>query len=155
MLTLLNSTAFAAFAVIMASVVAGPAQAAEDAIPPPANAGAVPKSPGVPASTCRVGYSPVGTRLCLTSTRTPARSFANAELDCQDIRGRVADYADWRYRNQRGNGAGPPVGFWLGPITADNRALFVNQSNVGDFDGETSRFDLRFYACAHDLSSTP
>ena len=49
-----------------------------------------------------------------------------------------------------GDGFPAPVGWWLGPITADNRALFVNSPNIGDFDGETSRFDLRNFACAHD-----
>jgi hypothetical protein len=104
---------------------------------------------GVPAVLCRAGYFPIGTRLCMTAAR-PAASFANAMLFCMDLSGRVADYHDWRYRNQRGDGVGAPVGWWLGPITADNTALFVNLPGAGDFDGETSRFDSRFYACAHD-----
>jgi hypothetical protein len=69
--------------------------------------------------------------------------------DCQDIKGRVADYGDWFYSVTRAGG-GVPVGFWLGPITADNTALFINLSGTGDFDGETNRFDNRFYVCAHD-----
>lgn len=79
-----------------------------------------------------------------------AASFANAERRCQDIMGRVADYADWRYRRFRGDGILAPVGWWLGPMTADNRALYVNQANDADFDGETNRFDIRQFACAHD-----
>jgi hypothetical protein len=70
----------------------------------------------------------------MTGSRGPA-SFANAFLDCMF----------------RGDGLPGPVGWWLGPITADNTALYVNLPNVADFDGETSRFDLRNYACAHDL----
>lgn len=104
---------------------------------------------GVPAVSCRPGYFPVGARLCMTGAQ-PAASFANAMLLCMDIFGRVADYHDWRYRNQRGDGIGAPVGWWLGPITADNTALFVNLPGAGDFDGETNRFELRNYACAHD-----
>ena len=101
------------------------------------------------SSACRLGYVQQGSRLCMTGARGPA-SFANAEVDCQDIFGRVAGYKDWRYRIFRGDGIAAPVGFWLGPITADNVALFVNLPNIGDFDGETSRFDSRFYVCAHD-----
>ena len=101
------------------------------------------------SSACRPGYVQQGSRLCMTGARGPA-SFANAEVDCQDIFGRVAGYKDWRYRIFRGDGIAAPVGFWLGPITADNVALFVNLPNIGDFDGETSRFDSRFYVCAHD-----
>ena len=36
-------------------------------------------------------------------------------------------------------------------ITADDTALFVNSTNTGNFDGETSRFNSRTYACAHDI----
>jgi hypothetical protein len=132
-----------------ATMAASPAQMAQD--PPPA-AKAAPLSAGVPASLCRTGfgYFREGSRLCMTSVRGPA-TFANATVDCADIFGRVADYSDWRYRFLRGDGAHAPVGWWLGPITADNTALFVNQDNPGDFDGETNRFESRFYACAHDL----
>jgi hypothetical protein len=104
----------------------------------------------VPSATCRPGYIQQGFRLCITGSRGPA-SFANAFLDCMDSGGRVANYHDWRYRIFRGDGLPGPVGWWLGPITADNTALYVNLPNVADFDGETSRFDLRNYACAHDL----
>jgi hypothetical protein len=104
----------------------------------------------VPRSTCRPGYVQQGFWLCMTGSRGPA-SFANAVLDCSDSGGQVADYHDWRYRIFRGDGSLAPVGWWLGPITADNTALFVNQANVADYDGETSRFDSRNYACAHHL----
>jgi peptidyl-Asp metalloendopeptidase len=106
---------------------------------------------GTPASTCRSGYVQQGTRLCMTGSRGAA-SFANASLDCMDSGGRVANYHDWRYRIFRGDGTPGPTNTWLGPITADNKALFVNSFDVADFDGETSRFDLRNYACAHDLA---
>jgi peptidyl-Asp metalloendopeptidase len=106
---------------------------------------------GTPASTCRSGYVQQGTWLCMTGSRGPA-SFANASLDCMDSGGRVANYHDWRYRIFRGDGTPGPTNAWLGPITADNTALFVNSSNVADFDGETSRFDIRSYACSHDLA---
>ena len=72
-------------------------------------------------------------------------------LTCMDSGGRVADYHDWRYRTFRGDRLPAPVGWWLGGITDDNAALFVNGTNTGDFDGQGSRFDLRNYACAHDL----
>jgi hypothetical protein len=105
---------------------------------------------GVPATFCRGGYVQQGTWLCMTATRGP-NTFANAMLDCMDSGGRVADYHDWRYRQQRGDGLPAPVNWWLGPITADDRALFVNLPDVANFDGETSRFESRLYACAHDL----
>lgn len=106
-------------------------------------------SHGVPSVNCRIGYFPVGTRLCMTGAQ-PATSYANAAANCLAISGRVADYADWRYRILFGGGGIAPVGWWLGPITADNTALFVNLPNSGDFDGETSRFDIRPYACVHE-----
>jgi hypothetical protein len=99
---------------------------------------------------CRAGYTQQGTRLCVSGGRGPA-TFANAVLDCMDSGGRVANYQDWRYRTFRGDGSAAPVEWWLGPITTDNKALYVNQANVGDYDGETSRFNPRNYACAHDL----
>jgi hypothetical protein len=51
---------------------------------------------------------------------------------------RVADVSDWRYRIFRGDGVSAPVGWWLGTRTGDNKALYVNSANVGDFDGEAS-----------------
>jgi hypothetical protein len=101
-----------------------------------------------PAAFCQPGYFQTGPRLCMTGARGP-RSLANAFVDCQDIKGRIADYSDWRYRVVR-FGGGVPVGFWLGQITADNTGLFINQADTGDFDGETNRFQSRFYVCAHD-----
>src|SRR5688500_16734052 len=56
-----------------------------------------------PSISCRIGYFQVGPRLCMTGTRGP-NSFSNAEVDCQDVFGRVADYGDWRYRISRGDG---------------------------------------------------
>jgi hypothetical protein len=95
------------------------------------------------------GYVSVGARLCMTGPQGP-RSFANAAALCKTIFGRVADYGDWRYRILFGDAFPAPVSWWLGPITADNTALFVNLPNTGDFDGESSRFTLRDFACAHD-----
>ncbi len=106
-------------------------------------------SSGFAQGSCRAGYFQVGARLCMTARRGPT-SYANAEADCRRVFGSVADYGTWRYRGLYGDGVAAPVGWWLGPITADNRALFVNLPNTGDFDGETSRFDSRYYACAHD-----
>src|SRR5690349_16481037 len=91
----------------------------------------------VPSITCRPGYLQEGYWLCMSGARGPA-SFANAVLDCMDSGGRVANYHDWRYRQFRGDGVAAPVGWWLGGITADNVALFVNQTNSADFDGETN-----------------
>jgi hypothetical protein len=103
----------------------------------------------IPSPVCRLGFVQQGAFLCMTGTRGPT-SFANAVVECMDSGGRVADYHDWRFRIFRGDGLPAPVGFWLGPLTADNRALFVNSPNVADFDGETSRFDSRNFVCAHD-----
>jgi hypothetical protein len=100
-----------------------------------------------PPATCRAGFFSQGPFLCMSGTRGP-NSLANAQVDCRDITGHVSDYFDWRYRIFRGDGVQAPVGFWLGIITADNTGLFVNSNNVADFDGETSRFDSRFYTCA-------
>jgi len=33
-------------------------------------------------------------------------------------------------------------------IGAATGVLFVNSTDTGNFDGETSRFDIRFYACS-------
>jgi len=112
--------------------------------------GPSPPTPPAPGIACRAGYAQQSSRLCMTGSRGPA-SFANAFLDCMDSGGRVANYHDWRYRIFKGDGQPSPVGWWLGGITADNTALYANLANVADFDGETSRFDIRNYACAHDL----
>lgn len=108
-----------------------------------------PLSAGFGAGSCRAGYYQVGARLCMTGAIGPT-SFANAMAYCQAISGSVAGYGEWRYRILYGDGIMPPVGWWLGPITGDNEALFVNQAVVGDFDGVTSRFDSRYFVCAHD-----
>jgi hypothetical protein len=144
--------ATAALAVAAALSTVSPVSAAPAGDPAPAVSRAAAPPHGIPKKNCRTGfgYAQQGTFLCMTGQRGPA-SFANAMLDCMDLAGRVADYHDWRYRTFRGDGAQAPVGWWLGGITADNTALFVNQANAADFDGETSRFDSRPYACAHDL----
>jgi hypothetical protein len=117
---------------------------------PAAQGVAVPASAGVPASTCRPGYTQQGFRLCMSGAR-PAAAHDNAALYCQDEGARIADVIDWRYRIFRGDGLSAPVGFWFGPRTGDDRALFANSSNPGNPDGEASVFDSRGYACAHDL----
>jgi hypothetical protein len=114
-------------------------------IPPPQ---AMSPQGAFPQAVCRAGYFQQGPRLCMTAQRGP-NTFGNALVDCQDILGRVADFGDWRYRVFRGDGV-LVVDSWLGPLTGDDRALFINSSNAGNFDGEGSRFDNRSYACAHD-----
>jgi len=117
-----------------------------------------------PAFACRGGYFAQGTRLCMSGFQGPD-NFRSAELRCTDMLGRVSDTNDWRYRRFRGDGvpvftAG--VGTWLGPRTADDKALFANgQSAAPDqappgnqdsqnFDGESSVFTPRFFTCSHD-----
>lgn len=100
-----------------------------------------------PAKACSSGFSRIGTTLCMTGALGPD-SFANAMAVCQSLGGSVANYGAWRYRILFGDGVAAPTGWWLGPITADDTALFVNSSDTGNFDGETSRFDSRFYACS-------
>lgn len=103
-----------------------------------------------PADSCRNFFGQQGPRLCMTDFRGP-QFFRNAEFDCQTIKGRVSDYNDWYYRRFRGDGVLPPEGIWLGPRTADDTALFVNNpSNFDNFDGETSAFESRIYTCSHD-----
>ena len=87
----------------------------------------------------------------MTGLRGP-HSFGNALIDCQDHFGRIATYGDWYYRHQRATPGGllPPTGVWIGHMTGNGRALFVNSDNIGNFDGETSIFDVRWYVCAHD-----
>jgi hypothetical protein len=107
-------------------------------------------TPGVPASTCRPGFTQQGFWLCMTGARGAAQ-YDNAVVYCQDAGGRVADVNDWRYRIFRGDGVSAPVNWWFGPRTGDDTALFANSSNAGNPDGEASVFDSRNYACAHDL----
>jgi hypothetical protein len=85
----------------------------------------------------------------MSGTRGPEQ-YDNAAIYCQDEGARVADLNDWRYRRFRGDGVSAPVGFWFGPRTGDDRALFANSSNIGNPDGEASVFDSRSYSCAHD-----
>lgn len=144
---LLTNLAFSA--AILATAPVLPALAAGD--PPVARSAVVtPEGSGVPKKSCRSGFAKKGVWLCMTGTRGPA-TFANAMYDCMNLGARVADYHDWRYRTFAGDGQVAPVGIWLGGITADNTALFVNSTNTGDFDGETNRFDSRYYTCAHDI----
>jgi hypothetical protein len=129
----------------------GSAQApASGSQPSPGPQNLAPRSPGVAASTCRSGFTPQGFWLCMTGARGPDW-YDNAAIYCQDAGGRVADANDWRYRIFRGDGVSAPVNWWFGPRTGDDRALFANSSNPGNPDGEASVFDLRNYACAHDL----
>jgi hypothetical protein len=105
-----------------------------------------------PSGSCRSGYYQQGSRLCMTAARGP-RTFPEAMFDCKVNFGRVADYSDWYYRYWRGDGIRAPYGWWLGPITADDRALYVNNPNTTEqvnFEGEAPRNDSRYYACAHD-----
>lgn len=111
---------------------------------------------GTPSSTCRSSFVPVNSALCFTGAKSPD-SYANAEATCRLLRARVTDYGDWRSVALSGGsapilggGSKPPVGIWLGPITADDQAIFVNSTDSGNFDGETSRFDKRSYHCVHD-----
>jgi hypothetical protein len=82
------------------------------------------------------------------------QSYANAEALCRAMGGRVADYGDWRYRSLVPGdiffSKSPPMNLWLGPITGDNRALYVNAQSLTNFDGESDRFVARKYVCAHD-----
>ncbi len=120
-----------------------------------------------PSSSCQPGYFQQGPRLCMTAFRQAGtaataiqnptvQTFQNAEIDCQDIKGRVSDYNDWRYRRFRGDGVlvfTDGAGTWLGPRTGDNLALFANgqfATPANDFDGESSVFATRFYTCSHD-----
>jgi hypothetical protein len=138
----LPAFAFAASTAVMASVITESAQA----------------GPGVPANSCRTGFfpqppPPQAPKLCMSGLKLPT-NFVDAATNCQFDRARVADYVDWRFRFIHGDHFPAPVGIWLGPITADNRALFVNKTESPtaptDIDGETSRSELRRYACAHD-----
>jgi hypothetical protein len=99
------------------------------------------------AKLCPPDFFRVGTTLCMSNTLGPD-SFANALAVCQSLGAGVAGYGAWRYRILFGDGVMPPVGYWLGPITADNTALFVNQAVPSDFDGETNRFEQRNYVCS-------
>ena len=107
---------------------------------------------GFPQGSCRAGYFNFGPRLCMRDAAGlfGAQTYANAAAYCRSIHGRVATYEDWRYNILFGTGSGPFVGDWLGQITADNTALYVNSTDTGDFEAVTGRFNSRFFFCAHD-----
>jgi len=116
---------------------------------------------GIPAGSCRtspIRYFQYGTRLCMTAIQRDPLTFQEAMQRCMEAYGRVADYHDWAYRETSGDhihppwGVPPSQGIWLGPLTGDNRALFANDPRPDDFEGETSKFEKRRYACAHDRS---
>jgi hypothetical protein len=115
--------------------------------------------PGFPASSCRSGYRQAGSRLCISTNVHNAASYANALVYCRDRRGRVASYGDLRYLYVRTSldAAYNPSGRWIGNFVDDDRALCGNRSittnndpDIGNFEGECSRFDSRNYWCAHD-----
>ena len=115
--------------------------------------------PGFPATSCRSGYRQAGSRLCISTNVHNARSYANAMVYCRDRRGRVASYGDLRYLYVRTSldAAYNPSGRWIGNFVDDDRALCGNRSittnndpDIGNFEGECSRFDNRNFWCAHD-----
>lgn len=142
---ILRLTQSMALAGMLAAMVA-PAQAAEDPAAAELAGMGANNRPAV-AKECPAGYSRVGPTLCMTGAMGPD-SFANAMAVCQYYSGAVANYGSWRYRYLFGDGAVAPLDWWLGPLTADDRAMYVNSTNAGNFDGETSRFELRYYACS-------
>ena len=72
--------------------------------------------------------------------------------DCLSRKGRVADYADWRYAVTRAFVA-LPDGEWIGQLTADNLALFINFPTIPtDFEGEGPKFTSRPYHCVREKS---
>jgi hypothetical protein len=108
-----------------------------------------PEISGVPSSTCRAGFIQFGW-LCMTGGRG-VEQYPNAVIYCQDVGARVADADDWRYRYYRGDRVPAPVGWWFGPRVDDDTALFSNQADPNNPDGEANVSDSRGYACAHDL----
>ena len=118
----------------------------DPAIVAPSGAGEL-SGEAVTLKECPAGFYRVGATLCMTGAMGPD-SFANAMAVCQYYGAAVANYGAWRYRILYGDGVAAPQEWWLGPITADDRALYVNSTNVGNFDGETSRFESRYYACS-------
>jgi len=115
--------------------------------------------PGFPATSCRSGYRQAGTRLCISTNVLNAASYANAMVYCRDRRGRVASYGDLRYLYVRSSldAAYNPSGRWIGNFVDDDKALCGNRAittnndpDIGNFEGECSRFDSRNYWCAHD-----
>lgn len=115
--------------------------------------------PGFPAGNCRSGYRQVSSRLCISINVHNAASYANAMVYCRDRLGRVASYGDLRYLYIRSSwdAAYNPNGRWIGNFVDDDVALCGNRSittnndpDIGNFEGECSRFNSRGYWCAHD-----
>jgi hypothetical protein len=112
-----------------------------------------------PVPFCRAGFQQAGARLCISTNLLNAESFANAMVICRDRFARVASYGDLRYLYLRSSldAAYDPNGRWIGDFVGDDRALcgnasvtFDNDPDIGNFEGECSRFDLRSFWCAHD-----
>jgi hypothetical protein len=135
---------------------------------PPEQPGGGPPPPPAPGTApsfeqgrCHTSFVQIQS-LCITPDVQKPLSFANAQVNCRRIFGtsRVANYADYRFifLTISGRAFFNPDGLWLGIQTGDNLALFGNRPvrsdtdpNIGDFDGEGSRFDPRGYRCAYDL----
>jgi hypothetical protein len=106
---------------------------------------------------CAFGYVKVGSRLCLSSHLYGPIVYRYAEYYCRQKHsgGRIADHADYYTVYQIwGNTSFHNYArrnLWLGPRTADNRALYLNLVRYWDMDGEGSVFDYRYYRCAYDL----
>lgn len=112
-----------------------------------------------PAGSCRPGFRQAGSRLCVSVNVHDARSYANAIVFCRDRRAKVCSYGDLRYLYVRTSldSAYNPSGRWIGNFVADDRALcgnrsitFNNDPDIGNFEGECSRFDNRGFWCCHD-----
>jgi hypothetical protein len=132
---------------VLAAVATSAAAARQDPATVSPSGAADTSGEAVTLKECPGGFYRVGATLCMTGAMGPD-SFANAMAVCQYYGAAVANYGAWRYRILYGDGVAAPQEWWLGPITADDRALYVNSTNVGNFDGETSRFDSRYYACS-------
>jgi hypothetical protein len=107
---------------------------------------------------CVGGYVKIGSsRLCLTTGLYGPSRYRYADYICRNRHhgGRIADATDYYTVNQKLGGAAfhnyAISGIWLGPRTADNRALYLNLVRWWDMDGETSVYDFRYYRCAYDL----
>lgn len=103
---------------------------------------------------CANSYAKFG-KVCITPKLYGSARYRYAEYLCRQMHsgGRIADNADYYsvYR-VKGNATFHNYairGIWLGPRTADNKALYLNRVRWWDMDGQTSVFNFRYYRCAY------
>lgn len=117
------------------------------------------KAGGFATSSCRTGFDPAGTRLCIDTHEQNAVKYDVAQARCRSRRAHVCTYEDmfYLYYYTTMDGSYNPYNLWLGDFVHDDTVLCGNKSITGNgdadmynFEGHCSKTIARQYYCCHD-----